>query len=198
MSGGWKAAASRAGGRSRRRRLVRIGPVVFRGCSGCPCPSSGSLEDDRRVVTADAEVGAEGGFEVGRFARFVYDVVEVGAAFRYFRQVPHRGDRSLLYGQGADRRLDGAARAKGVAEGGFRCRDLDVFVDLGHRLRLGTVTGHSPRAVRVYVADLLPPEPGVGDGELHGPHDAEALRVRVGEVVRVGRAADAGDLRVRL
>src|SRR5215212_8744939 len=164
----------------------------------CPCRSSGPLQDDSCVVSADAEVGAEGGFEVGRLARLVHDIVEVGTALCYFREVSHRGDRTLLEGQGTYRGLDGAARAQGVAQGRFRGRDLDVGVDLGHRLRLWAVTGHGTRAVRVYVADLPPSQSGVSDGELHGPHDAEALWVRVGEVVRVGGTANAGDLRVRL
>src|SRR5215218_3042808 len=164
----------------------------------CPCRSSGPLQDDGCVVASDAKVGAEGGFDVGCLARLVHDVVEVGAAFRYLREISHRWDLPLLDDQGADRGLHGAAGTKGVAQGRFRGRNLDVGVDLGHGLRLRAVTGHSTRAVRVYVADLLPSESGVGDGKLHGPHDAQAFRIWVGEVVGIGGAADAGDLRVRL
>src|SRR5215203_5911146 len=164
----------------------------------CPCRSSGPLQDDGCVVASDAKVGAEGGFDVGCLARLVHDVVEVGAAFRYLREISHRWDLPLLDGQGADRGLHGAAGTKGVAQGRFRGRDFDVGVDLGHRLRLGAVTGHSTGAVGVYVTDLLSSQSGVGDGKLHGPHDAQAFRIWVGQVVRIGGAADAGNLRVRV
>src|SRR5215211_98472 len=96
----------------------------------CPCRSSGPLQDDGCVVASD---------------------VEVGAAFRYLREISHRWDLPLLDDQGADRGLHGAAGTKGVAQGRFRGRNLDVGVDLGHGLRLRAVTGHSTRAVRVYV-----------------------------------------------
>src|SRR5215212_5312745 len=109
-------ASSLAGGRRRRRPAARAGP---RGSRGCLC-LSGLLQDYGGVVTADAEVGAEDGFQVWCPAWFVHDVVEACTTVGDFGQVPHRWDRPLLHGQGADGRLDGAARAEGVAEGGLR------------------------------------------------------------------------------
>ncbi len=85
-----------------------------------------------------------------------------------------------------------------MAEGGLGGRDLDVRVYGLHGPRLGLVSGDGPGAVGVYVPDLLSVEAGVLYGELHGAGDAASFRIRVGYVVGVGRAADAGHLRVGL
>ena len=81
---------------------------------------------------------------------------------------------------------------------GLRRRDPGVRVDFGHSPGFGAVARDGAGTVRVDVADPLPFEPCVLHGELHGPRYAEALRVGVGYVVRVGGAPDALHLRVGL
>src|SRR5215212_2009081 len=196
-------------GGEERPRQVTCGPVIGRDrevirevvqvlCSchvfALLCP----LQYHSRVVAADAEVGAEGRLEVRGLARLVYDVIQLGAVLGQLAQVPHRGDGLLLYGHGADGCLYGPARTQRVAQGRLGGGDPGVRVDLGHRPGLGAVARDGACTVRVDVSDLLAFEPRVRYGELHGPQNSEALRVRVGDVVRVGGAPHAGHLGVGL
>ena len=115
-------------------------------------------------------------------------------------QVGGAGEVAALQGQGADRRLDGAGRAEGVAVEPLGAADRDalgVRAEGGpDRVALGRVVEHGRGAVGVDVVDRLRRQPGVDQRAAHRPRGLDAVGVGRGHVVGVVGGGVAGDLGV--
>src|SRR5215204_3048584 len=91
------------------------------------------FQHDRRVVTAHAEIRAEGDLQLRGAARLADHVVELCAFLGQLVEVTHGWDRSLFYRERADGGLYRPCGSQRVAQSRFCCRD--------HRVRVYGVHG---------------------------------------------------------
>ena len=149
-------------------------------------------------MAAEAEaVGEE--FLDADFAGGVRDVVEVAAGLDVLvLQVDGRVQDAVLEAHGAGHGLDAAGGAEQVADHALGARDHQslrvVAEDLLDGLRFGHVSQAGARPVGVDVLHVVGRPAGVAEGGAHGLGGADALLVRRGDVVGVGRVAAAGNL----
>src|SRR5918995_4427679 len=86
------------------------------------------FQHDRRVVTTNAEIRAEGDLQLLGAARLADDVVELCAFLGQLVEVTHRWHHSLFYRERTDGGLYRPCGPQRVSQSGFCCRDHGVRV----------------------------------------------------------------------
>mmetsp|Transcript_13849 Transcript_13849/g.35900 ORF Transcript_13849/g.35900 Transcript_13849/m.35900 type:complete len:471 (-) Transcript_13849:72-1484(-) len=159
-----------------------------------------ALEEERRIVAAEAKVVRDYGLERLADGRLhIGRVVEI--ELRVGRLVvDRRRNLARLEHLDRDRGLDGASCAQEVARHRLGARDLELVCVVAEgaldRQRLELVVERRGRTVRVDVADVLLGDASEVDGHLEACCEALTLRVRRSDVVRVARGAVSRELAV--